>query len=504
MPEPIPDATRDAERPPVTGAPLPRFARRPVLAVAGATGALLLLISARYGYVTDELYFLAAGRYHLAWGYMDQQPLVPLLAAAADAVAPGFLPLFRLPALVVTVLGVVVAALLAREFGGPRRAQVLAAAAYPLSPWILLNGHWLTAATMEPLQWSTALWLVARWIRLHRAGIHRDRLLLWAGLVVAVAVQTKFQVVVLCAALLAGVAIAGPRALLTRPALWVGAAFAVLTAVPTLAWQARHGWPALDMGTAVNRETTRLGFLPGALFYSGVVVGAVFCCYGLLRLLRAAELRAFRSLGWTAVGVALFFVAAGGRPNYLAGLYGLLFAAAATGLRRPVAARRVLWPAFLLSAVLPVAVLPVYPLSFLARHPEFPSFPRLYETGWPELVATVDRAYRSLPPQTRRRTAIVGESYYLTGALDVLGRRAGLPGAHSPHRGYWFFGAPPDDADAVLYVGSTAPLAPHFAESRRLAVVRSELVNIPQGVSVTLYRHPLQPWSQLWPRLREL
>ncbi|RKT88462.1 Dolichyl-phosphate-mannose-protein mannosyltransferase [Saccharopolyspora antimicrobica] len=479
--------------------PVPPFARAPVLVLAALVTALLMALAPRYDLVTDELYFLAAGKFHPAWGYMDQQPLVPMLAAFLDTAFPGSLVAFRLPAALVTALGMVVTALIAREFGGNRKAQVLAAVAYPLSPWLLVNGHWLTASTMEPLQWTAMLWLLVRWVRLHGHGVRRDRLLIGIGLIAALAVQTKFQVVVLCAALLLGIALSGPRAVLARPALWVAVAIPAVTAVPTLWWQAANGWPALEMGAAVNAENDRVLLLPVALFYAGVVLGAVLCCYGLVGLLRSPALRPYRFLGWTVLVVLVFFVATGGRPNYLAGLYGVLFAAAAAGLQHR--SGKILWPVCAVSAVLPLAMLPVYPLDLLARHPEIPSFPRLYETGWPELTSAVDRAYESLPPEQQRRAVIVAENYYLAGALDVRGRASGLPGVYSPHRGYWFFGAPPAEADVVIYVGERS-LAAHFGRSRQLGTVRSDLVNMARGNEITLYQDPVQPWSELWPRLR--
>lgn len=492
-----------------SGRPLAPWARNGVLAIVVVTAGLLTAINGRYGYLSDELYFLAAGKHHLDWGYMDQQPLVPLLAAAADALAPGNLHVFRLPTVVMMVVGIVATSLLARELGGDRRAQVLAAAAYPLSPWLLLSGHWLAAASMEPAQWTVILWLLTRWVRLHRNGQRRDRLLLAAGFVATAAIQTKFQIVVLGVAVLVAVAAVGPRSMLGRPALWAGAALTLGTAVPTLWWQARHAWPALDMGTVVGTETSRWLFLPSALFYSGVAVGAVLCVLGVWTLLRSQELRAYRFLGWTVVGVALFFTVTSGRPNYLAGLYGLLFAAAAVGLchrRETHGARRrwVPWPAYLLSAVLPLVLLPLYPPQLLAAYPGLASYSRLYETGWPELAATTARAYHALPPETRERTAVVGQSYPITGALDVHGVELGLPVAHSPHRGYWFFGAPPDSADSVLYVGVDGALDPYFDQRRTVDTVDSELVNIAQGVPITHYEQPTVPWSELWPRLRRL
>lgn len=131
---------------------VPPFARWAVLPIAAVVAVAQFAVSFGGGYWFDEVYMLAIGRNHLDWGSVDQPPVTPLLAALMDWVAPGSILALRLPAVLATAAAVVVAALIARELGGDRRAQALTAGAQATALWITLAGHWLTPYTLEPLQ----------------------------------------------------------------------------------------------------------------------------------------------------------------------------------------------------------------------------------------------------------------------------------------------------------------------------------------------------------------
>jgi hypothetical protein len=211
--DPLPVNAEQAITPTQKYAPIVSLARRPVLAIAAGVGLVLLLTSGRVGYFCDELYYLAAG-YHLDWGYPDQGPLVPLLARAMNIVFPGSLVGERLPATVLTAVGVVVAALIARELGGRRRAQVLTAGTYAMAA--MAGGHLLMTATVDVFFWVMATWLLVRWVRLRD-----DQLLLWLGVVTAIALQNKWLIATFWLVVALSVLAVGPRDLLRRPLLWL-------------------------------------------------------------------------------------------------------------------------------------------------------------------------------------------------------------------------------------------------------------------------------------------
>ncbi|MEO6996975.1 MAG: glycosyltransferase family 39 protein, partial [Terracoccus sp.] len=207
-----------------------------MLLIAGAVFVVLIAFSAGYGYHRDELYFLAAGR-QPAWAYPDQGPVTPLIAALMNWVDPGSLVVLRLPSAVAAAGTVLLTGFLCCEVGGGRGAQLLAATCSAVAVIVLFTGHTLSTSTFDLLVWTAVTYLAVRAVRTERPW-------LWpaAGVVLGVGLENKPLPAFLAAALLAGLALSGPRRVLREPWFWLGAAIAALMWSPWLVWQAANGW----------------------------------------------------------------------------------------------------------------------------------------------------------------------------------------------------------------------------------------------------------------------
>ncbi|WP_037266589.1 glycosyltransferase family 39 protein [Kibdelosporangium aridum] len=498
----LPDHVAPVAEPVVDDA-RPAFAGRAVGILAGLVGLALLVTSGAYGYHRDELYFLAAGA-HLDWGYVDQPPLVPVLAWTLDFISGGSLVVLRLPAIVLVVLGMLVTAAIAREFGGGKRAQVIASAAYGTAPITLLVGHWLATNSLDMFFWALATLLLVRWVR-----TRDDRALVLLGVSAGVALQAKYLIVFFLVVTAVAAAVVGPREILRRRMLWVGAGIALVCALPTVIWQAANGWPQLAMSEAIAQaaEATggRVGYVPTLLSLAGL--SAVLLLFGLWRLLAAQQLRQWRFLGWSFIGLLVVFIAMNGRADYLAGMFPLLMAAGAAGLGPSLRTRWVpwvAWPALTASAALAVALmLPVFPVQSLATSPQAQA-ESVQTVGWPEFSASVGEAYKQLPAGT----AVLTEDYAQAGALYKFGPQNGVPTVYSAHRGYWHFGTPPDGTKTVLFVGGDPTELQRFFGSVRPAGKTGNpyggLKNLALDVPMWVCEQPVADWPQLWQRMRHI
>jgi 4-amino-4-deoxy-L-arabinose transferase-like glycosyltransferase len=488
---------------------LPPLAIAPVLGIGAAVAVLLVALAGRYGYHRDELYYLASGR-HLAWGYPDQPPLVPLIAQVMSNLAPGSLVLLRLPSALVTGVLVVLTALTTREFGGGRAAQVLAGAVIAVAPVVTGAGHLLSTTTFDLPIWALLTWLL---LRILRTG--DQRLWLAAGLAAGVGLMDTDLIAFLIVAVVVALVVAGPREAFRSPWFYAGGALALAIWSPYLAWQAGYGWPELTVARSIAAGQSGSSapwwlivpeqFVLVSWYFSPVWIA------GLMRLIRDPRLRWCRAVGMAYPVLAVVFMATGGKPYYLAGMFPVLLAAGAESAirwlgREQVRLRRGLTvAAFALSiAVLPIT-LPVLPVSVVHNTPIVALNYDAGETiGWPTFVHEIASAYRSLPPSQRASTTVLASNYGEAGAVDRFGPADGLPRAYSGHMSFWYWGPPPASATSAIVVGYERSQL-NFCGSVRLATQlnnREQVGDDEQGAPVWICQDLRASWRDIWPSQR--
>jgi 4-amino-4-deoxy-L-arabinose transferase-like glycosyltransferase len=485
---------------------------------------LHLATSGPYGFHRDELATLNDAQ-HLDWGFVAYPPLTPAIGRLE-------LSLFGISTLGVRVipilalaLVVVLSGLMARELGGSRKAQVLAALAVAIGPIVTIETTCLQYVSFD------YLWCVLLTYSLLRL-LNSDNLRWWIaiGAAIGLGMMTKYTMAFFVTGLVAGVVAAGIfdrefRKKVVRhlfsPWLWTGIVVSLLIFLPNLIWQIRHHFISLDFLQHIHARDVRQGRARGFLYEQLYV-----CVSALLAPLAFVGLwfyftergRKYRLLGWMFVLTFLLFAVAKGRSYYLGPVYPVLLAAGGVIWERWVAGRTrnasvaiqgVTWIVVGLSAAASFTLFtPIAPINssiWNATAKIQDNFEE--EIGWPELVAAVAKVYDGLPADERSGTGIIVGNYGEAGAIDLLGPKYGLPQAISGTNSNWYRTYPAIEPQTLIAVGlDDSFLKRHFERCEVVAhnanpygVINEESRDHPD---ISLCHHLLQPWPEFWPHFQ--
>ena len=496
--------------------------RIPLIA-AIVTFGLHLVGNPHYGYFRDELYLIICGQ-HPQWGYVDQPPLVPLLAAGTQMFGHSLVLLRAVPAFFAAA-GVYVTCLLAAELGGGAFAQVLAALVVFLTPVLMNFGMKVSPDT--PGLW---LWPLAALYTLRLAKGADPRWWLAVGAAVGVCLQSKYTVVFFLTALLLGLLFTPERRILFSRWFLAGCGVCGLIALPNFLWQAHYGFPMLELLRAgqhgKNVIVGPMQYMLQQLLITNVFLSLVWII-GLGWLLWNVRLR---FLAYTYVILMVFMMVLHGKHYYPADVYPLLMAAGGVAIEawtnrwkmlRPVVAAAVI---FLGLVFVPFA-LPILPeeqvvsytnwlLGVLhisrqtvatehGRHAELPQdWADMH--GWPELAATVASVYQSLPPGDRAQAAIVAGNYGEAAAIDFFGRQYGLPPALSGHNQYYLWGTHGYSGNVIIDVAGDCGAREHLFQSSQLGATFSSRWVMPyeNDIPIMVCRGINKPLAELWPGIK--
>jgi len=503
-----------------------------VYLVAAAYFLLHFATATRYGYFRDALYYLACAE-HLDWGYVDQPPLIALVAwLVRHTLGTSLHALLFLPALA-GAARIVLTAAFARELGAKRFGVALAALlAATAGVWYVID-HQLAMNSFDPLFWTGCAFVLLRMIR-----THNTKLWLAFGAIAGLGLENKYAMAVFALALLAGLLVTPQRKLLFTPWLVAGGGVALLIFLPNLLWNIHHHWPFLELMHNIRVEGKDVVLPPGAFLAQQILImtplSFPFWLAGLLYYFFGADAKRYRVFGWAFVITIAFFLFAHGKNYYTAPAYPIVLAAGGLAAERWLASawlnRRRMFRAILKPAcfawnvvgillLLPV-VLPVLPVDAYLRYQQHLPFevprsehthmgaalPQHYadEFGWEEMVAAVARVYHSLPPEEQSKAAIFGSNYGEAGAVDFFGPKYGLPKAISAHQSYFLWGPRNYTGEIMIVIGTSA----EDVRSKFASVVEAAKLENPYALSyetrpILLCRGLKGSLQTLWPKLKK-
>jgi hypothetical protein len=485
---------------------------------------LHLLVSGRYGYFVDELYYLASS-HHLDWGYVDQPPLIAVITWTERMTLGDSLHALRFLPAVADGLLVFLTGLIARELGGRQYAQILACVAVIVAPLYLGLGNLLTMNAFEPLFWMGCT-LVA--IKIINGG--SPKLWLLFGLLAGLGLENKHSMLFFGVGFLVGLLLTPERRFLRVPWFWLGGLLAVSIFMPNLVWEIQHKFPTIELLRNVQRSGRNVSLGWASFLAQQFLImhplAAPLWLAGLWYFLHDDAGRRFRVFGWTYLIILLCFLTLNGRVYYLAPAYPMLFAAGAVIFQRFVDRRNHTWlkPAYvsvlLVTGALlaPFGYLPILPVeSYLAYSrathfapPQIEThrmgpLPQIYADmyGWEEMAEAIAGVYNKLGPEDKQHCAIFGQNYGQAGAIDFFGAKMGLPNALSGHQSYFYWG-PRNYTGECMIVMDDSPdkLSKEFDSWEKVATVYHPYSMPYQHFDVYLCRGLHWPLAQFWPKLK--
>jgi hypothetical protein len=496
-----------------------------VYALAGFAVVLHVAFNGGYGFFRDELYYAANGQ-RLAWGYVDHAALAPFLARLSRGALGDSIRAVRfLPALS-SGIKVLLGGWMAREIGGRRAAQFLAALTVLLTPIYLTFDNFFSMNAFEPVFWMASAAIVLRIVN----GGDR-RLWLLFGVVAGLGLQNKHSMLFFGSGLAIGLLLTPARREFARIWIWLGAAIVFLIFLPNLLWEIHNGWPTIALlhavvGTKYSTVTPLEYFLQQALLTDPLA--APIWLGGLWFLLCDKAGRKYSVLGWTYLTVLVEMIILHGKIYYLAPAYIMLLAAGAVWIELRLIPRtgRSLLPAIATPLILAAAIalplaMPVLPVDTAVKYCRFwdvqsihveniplGDLPQLFGDmfGWPEQAAAVAEVYQSLPAKDRAQAAILAYNYGEAAAIDYFGPSFGLPSAISGHNQYGYWGPRGYSGDVVVSIGFTQEFLQESFDDVQLALTVSPLHAMPEETNLHVYicRKPKASLAAMWPRFKYL
>lgn len=485
---------------------------------------LHLLFNTGYGYFRDEFYYIACAE-NLAFGYVDHPPLIALLTKIWVSIAGNSVYAIRILPSIAGAAIVLLTGLITRELGGGKFALVLAGTAALFSPVLIIQSGYLSLNAFDILIWTAALYVLVLIIK-----YDLEKYWIIFGILAGIGLMNKISVLFLGFGVGVGLLLTVNRKYFMSGYFWLGTAIAVIIFLPHIFWQIAHSWPNLEFihnaQTYKIAETSPVEFI--LIHFIELHPNSVILLFvGLVYFLIISKEKQYRLFPVIYLSILVLFLVQNAKPYYISVLIPFAVALGAAAADLLIGNKIKTW----LKTVIIVLMLPGYfwsvPLvlpvlevddyiayaDYFGMKPgsgenhEIGLLPQHYADrfGWVEIVDAVKNAYDQLTEEEKSKAVVFGQNYGHAGAVDLLGKKYGLPPAISGHNSYWLWGYPDNfTGEVVIVIGGSKEDNLKFFEYVEHAGTASNKYAMPyeNNLPVFICRSLKGDPAELWKRVK--
>jgi len=475
-----------------------------------------VLLNGQYGFHRDELDFIMNAR-QLAWGYVSYPPITPFFARVGLVLFGESLRGLRVLPAIAQGFAMVLAGLMARDMGGKRGAQLLAAFTVFIAPVSLLGGTVIMYFAFDYLWWIMVAFFTVRLL-----ATDDPRYWLGIGAGIGLGMITKYTMIFWVAGLVVAVLASPLRKYLRSKWLYLGAGLSLLIFLPNLIWQIQHNFIVFDYLSFIHARDIGLGradsFLPDQLYVTTNPLSLPIWTIGLGSCLLAASMKRFRPLAWMFLTTFVLFLLNKGRGYYTGPAYVMLLAAGCVWFENWLGARTersrrlglgLLWGMQVIGSLIGIILMkPIVPINSPLWEVTSDVNGEFVEMiGWQDLTAQVAEIYQSIPEADKPRTVILTGNYGEAGAFDLYGQDYDLPRVITGSNSRWYRGYGEPEPETVIVVGFERQYAEMFfgaCKSVGIVTNRYGVENEETSYHSGLYvcRQPRRTWAEMWPEMQ--
>ena len=395
-----------------------------------------LLHHRAFGLHRDEFLYYEQGQ-HLDFGYLENPPLIGLLASISSLFGGFFFWVKFWPALFGALTFVVVAQMI-RVMGGGLYALLVAGLG------MIFTAYFRVHFLFQPNFLEIFFWTLAAFFLILFLNTRHNKYLYLVSASLALGWWSKYSVLFFITALVLSLLLTRHRRLFTKLEFWKAIGLGLLITLPNILWQYTHNWPLYHhMGEL--RETqlqyiNRADFIKEQILY---LIPVLFVWMGgLIWYLRQKN---YKVMGLLYLFVIALLMLGSGKGYYALGVYPMLLAGGAVWVEG--ASRRRRWLRYANVALILILALPFVPVLMPMQKPaDMAQFNQQYGLedlgllrwedqqqhplqqdfadmiGWRELAQKSERAYQQLPPDMKQSTVVYCRNYGQAGALRYYAR----------------------------------------------------------------------------------